>query len=73
MSNSNNNRGTSAGCGMDILGVLQIIFIVLKLVGVINWSWWLVLIPTWINLGLSLLLILILVIVLVIIVLRRNN
>ena len=73
MSNSNNNRGTSTGYGMGILGVLQIIFIVLKLVGVINWSWWLVLIPTWINLGLSLLFILILVIVLFITVLRRNN
>ena len=73
MDNSNNNRGSATGGGMGILGVLQIIFIVLKLVGVINWSWWLVLIPTWINLGLSLLLILILVIVLFIIVLRRNN
>ena len=38
--------------GMGLLGVLLVIFIVLKLVGVIDWSWWLVLIPLWISLGL---------------------
>ena len=32
--------------GIGILGVLQIIFIVLKLCGVIDWSWWLVFTPT---------------------------
>ena len=37
--------------GMSLLGVLLVIFIVLKLVGVIDWSWWLVLIPLWISLG----------------------
>jgi hypothetical protein len=30
---------------MTLLGVLGVIFIVLKLVGVIFWSWWLVLLP----------------------------
>lgn len=30
---------------MGFLEVLQIVFIVLKLCGVIDWSWWLVLIP----------------------------
>ena len=39
----------SSSKGMGIIGVLQIIFIVLKLVGVISWSWWLVLIPLWID------------------------
>lgn len=37
--------------GLGITSVLLIIFIVLKLVGVINWSWWVVLIPLWINLS----------------------
>ena len=37
--------------GLGITSVLLIIFIVLKLVGVINWSWWVVLIPLWINLA----------------------
>lgn len=30
---------------MSILGVLGIVFIVLKLTAVIAWSWWLVLLP----------------------------
>ena len=30
---------------MNILGVLTVIFIVLKLVGVITWSWWWVFSP----------------------------
>lgn len=30
---------------MSLLGVLGLIFIVLKCVGVIAWSWWLVLLP----------------------------
>lgn len=38
--------------GMSALGVLQIIFIVLKCVGILDWSWWKVFIPFWINLAL---------------------
>lgn len=37
--------------GISLLGVLQIIFIVLKLCGLIDWSWWKVFIPMWIDLG----------------------
>ena len=40
-----NENKTSGGCGMT--GLLQVAFIVLKLCGVINWSWWWVLAPTW--------------------------
>ena len=47
----NNNSSSS---GMGLLGVLQIIFIVLKLLGVINWTWPVVLILLWIDLGLVL-------------------
>lgn len=32
---------------MGLFGVLAIAFIVLKLVGVIDWSWWYVLLPLW--------------------------
>lgn len=32
---------------MGFFGVLGLIFIVLKLLGVITWSWWLVTIPLW--------------------------
>ncbi len=35
-----------------ITGLLQVIFIMLKLHNVINWTWPVVLIPLWINLGL---------------------
>ena len=41
----------SSSGGTSILTVLQIIFIVLKLLKVITWSWWTVFIPTWIGLG----------------------
>ena len=34
-----------------ILSILLIIFIVLKVIGVINWGWGLVLLPLWILLG----------------------
>ncbi len=39
------------------LGVLLfVIFLVLKLVGVITWSWWLVTLPLWIELAVALVL-----------------
>ena len=41
----------TCNAAMDLLEVLQVIFIVLKLVGVINWPWITVLIPLWIELG----------------------
>lgn len=44
-------KNTSTSNGLGVTNVLLIIFIVLKLVGVINWSWWVVLIPLWINLA----------------------
>lgn len=37
--------------GLGVCDVLGIVFIVLKLVGVINWSWWWVLAPFWIPLA----------------------
>lgn len=36
--------------GLGICGVLTIVFVVLKLTGVISWSWWWVLSPIWIDL-----------------------
>ena len=68
MSNSNNNdnRGTTIGGGLNILGVVEIVFIILKLLGIINWSWWIVLIPLWIDLGITLLIILVIIIVAII-------
>lgn len=47
------DKSNASGGGITFLGVLQIVFIVLKLCKVINWSWWLVLIPLWIELIIS--------------------
>lgn len=49
------NKSTSGGIGLGSL--LQVAFIVLKLCGVINWSWWWVLAPTWISILLVLIVI----------------
>ncbi len=59
MKESNNNVTTG---GITAIDVLQIVFIVLKLCGVIKWSWWLVLMPLWISLGIGVILFIILVI-----------
>ena len=45
---------SSSGGGISVLGLLGIVFIVLKLVGVIAWSWWWVLAPFWIPLAIVL-------------------
>ena len=42
MSSSSDSSG-----GISFLGLLTIVFIVLKLTDVIDWSWWLVLLPAW--------------------------
>ena len=39
------------GGGTGVAGLLGIVFIVLKLTHVINWSWWWVLAPFWIPLA----------------------
>ena len=36
------------GSGVGFLGILTLIFITLKLLGKITWSWWWVLAPIWI-------------------------
>lgn len=33
--------------GPSVLGLLGVAFVVLKLVGVINWSWWWITLPFW--------------------------
>lgn len=56
----------TSGGGMSFAGVLQVIFIVLKLCHVIDWSWLWVFAPTWISIGLVLLILLILFIIIMI-------
>ena len=47
----NNNSGASCGIGT----LLTVAFVVLKLCGVISWSWLWVLAPTWIPLVIAIL------------------
>ena len=49
--------------GIGFCDALALIFIVLKLTGVINWSWWWVLAPIWIPIALILGFIILLLIV----------
>lgn len=46
--NGNNESSKAAGGGIGFCGLLAIAFIVLKLTGVIGWSWGWVLSPLWI-------------------------
>lgn len=46
----NSNSSSSSGGGITFFGILTVAFIVLKLCGVIKWSWWLVFIPLYIEL-----------------------
>ena len=39
--------------GIGFAGLLTIVFIVLKLTKVISWSWWWVIAPLWIPIGLA--------------------
>jgi hypothetical protein len=39
--------------GVDIPTVVLVVFVVLKLVGFIDWSWWWVFSPVWITVGLA--------------------
>ena len=52
MSDSKNH-----GCSIGFSSMLTIVFVILKLCDVISWSWWWVLSPLWIDLGLSLIII----------------
>ena len=63
---SKSTTKSAGGAGVGFCEVLGIVFIVLKLVGVIDWSWWLVLLPIYAPLALFLLGAIIVVIVAII-------
>ena len=54
-------KNKTSTSGLRLASVLTIVFIVLKLVGTNNWSWWWVLSPLWISAGLWLILLIIVV------------
>ena len=47
---------STSNSGISITGLLGVAFVVLKLTGVINWSWWLVTLPFWGGIALFLIL-----------------
>lgn len=53
--NKKENKTTSSG-GIGFSGLLTIVFITLKLLGVISWSWWWVVSPILINTAIALIL-----------------
>ena len=50
----NNERNNTTAGGIGFCGLLAVAFIVLKLAGVINWSWLWVLAPIWIPTAITL-------------------
>lgn len=57
------NRRQNATVGLSFLDLLAIVFIVLKLLGKITWSWWWVLSPIWIPLVIIIVSIIVLLII----------
>ena len=49
--------------GIGFSGLLTIVFIILKLIGKIDWSWWWVLSPLWITFLLCMLIFILMIIV----------
>lgn len=62
---SNKNNTTTVKGGISFGGLLTIVFIVLKLLGVIEWSWVWVLSPLWISALLTLVIVVILIVFIV--------
>lgn len=60
------NKITYGSGGVSVCTVIGIVFLILKLVGVIDWSWWLVLLPFIIEIGIVILILLIALLVIAI-------
>ena len=58
MDNLNSDNSSKIG----LFGCLGIVFIILKLTNVINWSWWWVTFPLWGGLALALIMLLVFIV-----------
>lgn len=65
-SNNNNNNSAKSGGGIGFCGLLAIVFIVLKLCHVIEWSWLWVLAPLWIPFAIVIVVLIIVAIIMII-------
>lgn len=61
------SKSTSSSGGIGFCGLLTILFITLKLLDKIDWSWWWVLAPAWIPLAICV------VVVSVILIIARSS
>jgi len=59
----NNNNNNKHAVGLDVGTILTIVFVVLKLCGVINWAWIWVLSPLWISAAITIVLIILLIVI----------
>lgn len=50
---SSENKSSTTTSGISFSGVLFIVFLILKLTGVIGWSWWWVTAPLWASVGIA--------------------
>ena len=66
MNNNNGEVKTVSGGGASFTTILGIVFIILKLTGVISWSWLWVLAPFWIPLALVVFILIIVAIITII-------
>ena len=53
------SKNSSSNNGGVVMGLLGIAFVVLKLIGIITWSWWWVTLPFWGGIALVLLVLLV--------------
>lgn len=60
--NDNNNKHNNAG-GLGLGTILTIVFVVLKLCGVIDWAWIWVLAPLWISAALTIILVILIFVI----------
>lgn len=62
-----NNIHISSSGGIGFVGALTILFIALKLLNKINWSWWWVLSPIWISAIVTIFILIVVVIIVLIV------
>ena len=67
---SDNSSSSSGGIG--VIGLLGVAFVVLKLTGFIDWSWWWVTAPFWGGLALVLLIVMIAFVIGLFVAVRRK-
>ncbi len=59
------SESNTTNSGIGFTGLLTIVFLTLKLLGKITWSWWWVLSPIWITIAIMILIIAIVAIVVI--------